>query len=60
MGYASPRINTTKHTITERRRKIKGYEVFYPDGGSRICDTLKEAKAYVDSYMGEGNHDTAS
>ena len=34
-------------------RKIKGYEVHYPDrDGIKVVSTLKAARAYIDDYLG--------
>jgi hypothetical protein len=34
------------------KRKVNGFLIHYPDGGTKWFDTLKEAKAYIDKYEG--------
>jgi len=36
-----------------RFKKVAGYYVEYPDGGSKFCSSLKEAKRYIDAYLGD-------
>jgi phage pi2 protein 07 len=46
--------NKIRHTLRSVCKKEKGYQVFYPDSdGSKVFSTLREAKQYIDSYMGE-------
>jgi hypothetical protein len=35
-------------------RACRGWEAFYPDGGSKFFDTVKEAKAYIDRWHDGG------
>lgn len=46
LGYSTP------HKLFGRGRKIKGYEVSHPEHrpSPKWCDTLAEARAYVDSW----------
>lgn len=52
VGYAPARHNREKHTLTERTRKVTGWVVHYPGGGTSWADTLKKAKERVDDYIG--------
>ena len=53
VGYAPQRHNKQTHTLTNRTRQVKGYDIHYPDGGSKFVDTLKEAKEYIDNWHGD-------
>ena len=45
------RAGTSEVKTVHHFRKVSGYYVHYPDGGSRWCDTLKDAKRYIDRYL---------
>ncbi len=52
VGHSLANSNSLKKRIgIGTKRKVSGYLVHYPEGGSRHCDTLKEAKAYIDNYL---------
>lgn len=52
VGYAPDRHNKKTHTLTKRTRKVKGYVVTGPGLlGEKWCDTLKEAKQYVNGLL---------
>jgi hypothetical protein len=35
-----------------RGRKVAGYWIHYPDGGAKLVKTLKQAREYIDEYLG--------
>lgn len=46
--------NKTRHTFRSVHRKERGYEAFYPDSdGSKVFSTVREARQYIDRYMGD-------
>jgi hypothetical protein len=46
--------NKTRHTLRSVCKKERGYEAFYPDSdGSKVFSTLREARQYIDHYMGD-------
>jgi hypothetical protein len=46
--------NKTQHTLRTVCKKERGYEAFYPDSdGSRVFSTLKEARQYINLYIGD-------
>ena len=54
VGYRPDTVSyagTARAKIIHHTRKVSGYYVHYPDGGARWCDTLKEAKRYIDNYL---------
>jgi len=54
IGYKLPGSRRLSQQIgSGTHRKWKGYVLTYPpDGATKLVDTLKEAKEYIDSYMG--------
>jgi len=52
IGYASPVHNRQTHTLRERARKLNGWELTRPNGSLKWCDTLEEAREYIDNYEG--------
>ncbi len=59
-GWKIERVKDVRHTTGygrgRRSRKISGWWIYYPDSdGSRWCDTLTEAREYIDRYEGVDN-----
>jgi hypothetical protein len=58
IGYTLPNSRNISQRIgTRTHRKWQGYEIQYPEsegtgGRVKLVDTLKEAKEYIDSYLG--------
>mgnify|MGYP001617424426 CR=1 FL=1 len=51
MGHRTNRSGNSRVGIGTSRN-YSGYQLFYPDSdGSKVVDTLKEAKQYIDSYL---------
>jgi len=53
VGYAPARVNTTEHTITQRRRQVTVWIIHWPEdwgGGTATADTLAAAKKRIDNY----------
>jgi hypothetical protein len=45
--------NKTRHTLRSVCKKERCYQAFYPDSdGSKVFSTLREARQYIDRYMG--------
>jgi len=54
VGYKLPGSRNLSAQIgIGTHRKIRGYEIYYPDrGGSKVVPTMKAARAYIDDYEG--------
>ncbi len=54
IGHSLPGSRSSRAQIgLGTHRKWKGYVLTYPpDGATKLVDTLKEATAYIDQYMG--------
>lgn len=58
VGYDLPNsIGTRAKVGISNSRKFKGYEITGLPGqvGSKLVDTLKQAKQYIDNYLGEND-----
>jgi hypothetical protein len=55
--YEGTQVGYTTHgrgyTSFGKGRKVHGYVINYPEGGSKFVNTLKEAKKCIDEYLGE-------
>lgn len=57
VGYALPGSRSIMARVgAHNHRKIKGYTVHYPPeeghAGGKFVSTMKEAKKYIDDYLG--------
>lgn len=53
LGHRLPNSKNLCQRLGHRtHRKVKGRLITLPDGGTKVMDTIKAAREYIDRYLG--------